>query len=158
MAAMVREVDWQLYNAAARGDVAGISLALLAAGAHVDCADSGGRTPLMRAAMNGYDAAVEALLAAGADVHRVNFRGTTALHWACSWGRVNCVRALLEAGARADVRNRDGKRPIDVVRDLCAVLSCVVVDWLRVTARIPIACRCAHGQEISPPPQPSPHC
>jgi len=149
MAAVEREVDRQLCDAAWRGDVAGISLALLAganvnahegttswtplqwaavsgraaameallaAGAHVDGAGSGGSTPLLLAASHGHAVAMAVLLAAGADVHRVTSDRSTALHLACCYGHVDCARALLDAGARTDVRNRGGKRPIDSVR------------------------------------------
>jgi len=165
MAAEEREVDQRLCDAAKRGDVAGISLALLAganvtlnegtewytplqwaamyghvaameallaAGAHVDGVDSSGLTPLMYAAVYARAAAVAVLLAAGADVHRVSSDGHTALHLACRAGTFRCAHALLEAGARADVRNRDGERPIDVVRAVLPALqswSCNVCAW-----------------------------
>jgi ankyrin repeat protein len=103
-----------LQLAAYRGHVAAIA-ALLAAGAHVNGASSDGTTPLMRAVWHGHTAAIDALLAAGADVHHVNAVGQTALHWAPMWGQLDAARMLLEAGVRTDVRNNDGKRPIDVV-------------------------------------------
>jgi len=188
MAAMEREVDWQLCRAAECGDVAGISLALLAganvnghegtgwwtplqsaawygrlaavkallgAGAHMDGVTNGCVTPLMCAALNGHAATVATLLAGGADVHRMDDYASTALHWACTYGRVPCVRALLDAGARADVRDDDGKRPIDVVS---AILRFAVVVGPQVVQCVCIACRCANRYGISPPPQPSPHC
>jgi len=186
MAARERDVNDQLCDAACRGDVAAISLALvaganvnifegtdgwtplhwaaqsgrigaiealLAAGAHVDGADSSGWTALMWAATNGRAAVVAALLAAGADAHRVNNNGDTALHQACRWGHVDCARALVDAGARADVRNRDGQRPIDAVR---AVLRCAVSVVAPLTGCACTTCAwCARGMpRTCPPSQP----
>jgi len=166
MAVEEGEVDRQLCDAVQRGDVAGISLALLAganvnfhegtmrrtplqwaalyghvaaveallaAGAHVDGARSGGLTPLMLAANTDHAATVAVLLAAGADLHRVDSDGRTALHLACYDGHVDCVRMLLEAGAQADVCDGDGKRPIDVVR---AALRCAVAVGLLVSTHV----------------------
>jgi hypothetical protein len=104
-----------LQRAAHNGHVAAIA-ALLAAGARVDGANTFGTTPLMVAVLPGSTAALDALLAAGADVHHVNNGGYTALHWASMAGHLDAARVLLEAGARTDVRNREGKRPVDVVR------------------------------------------
>jgi len=135
------EGSWRmtpLQSAARNGHVATVE-ALLAAGAHVDGVDALGWTPLMFAAFTGHAAVVSAQLAAGADVHRVDRGGDKALHWACFHGHVDCARALLDAGARADVRNRHGRRPIDVVS---AVLGCVVAVGPCATTRILVACRC----------------
>jgi ankyrin repeat protein len=113
----VTPLQWASVN----GHLAAIAV-LLKAGARVDGADSYGRTPLMWAATCGHTAAMNALLAAGADVHRVNNEGDTALHRASANGRLDAARVLLEAGAKADVRNKSGKRPIDVVRSLARSL------------------------------------
>jgi hypothetical protein len=105
-----------LQLAAFNGHAAAIA-ALLAAGARVDGTDRDGFTPLMLAAHNGHTAAVDALLAAGADVRRATSDGGgTALHRASMNGHLDAAGVLLEAGARADVRNREGQRPIDGVR------------------------------------------
>jgi uncharacterized protein len=104
-----------LQWAACNGRVPAIA-ALLKAGARVDGVDSGGITPLMLAAEKGRKAAIDALVAAGADVHHINVNGNTVLHLASRNGHLDAARVLLEAGARTDVRNKDGKRPIDVVR------------------------------------------
>jgi len=108
--------DTPLQLAAHYGHGAAIAV-LLRAGAHVDGANSRGWTPLMAAAANGHTAAIDALIAAGADVQRVHEDGNTALHWASMCGRLDAARVLLEAGAKADVRDKSGRRPIDVVRD-----------------------------------------
>jgi hypothetical protein len=104
-----------LQKAAKNGHLPAIA-ALLAAGARVDGASKYGSTPLMVAARYGQTAAIDALLAAGADVHHAGTDGDTALHWASRHGHLDATRMLLEPGAKADVRNKEGKRPIDVVR------------------------------------------
>jgi len=72
---------------------------------------------LRDAAGGGNVGEIERLIAAGADVHRADKDGDTALHAASRNGHVDAARVLLEAGAKTDVRNKWGKRPIDVVRD-----------------------------------------
>jgi ankyrin repeat protein len=113
--------DWStpLQWAAANDHIAAIA-ALLRAGASVNGKDSFGNTPLMWAARDNRTVAVETLVAAGADMHHVDRNGDTALHWASVWGHLDAPRVLLEAGARTDVRNKRGKRPIDMVRALLA--------------------------------------
>jgi uncharacterized protein len=126
-----------LHWAATRGRVAAIA-ALLKAGARVDGVNSYGDTPLMWAAGKGHTSAVNALVAAGADVHRASEYGNTALHWASMCGQLDAARVLLEAGAKADVRNKDGKRPIDVVRmpaRLLRLRDCVTPLPRRVAVR-----------------------
>jgi len=98
--------------------------ALLKAGAHVDGASSAGITALMSAALSGHSSLILALIAAGADGHRADEGGDTALHVASMNGNLDAARVLLESGAKADVRNKEGKRPIDVVRPAAKALAC----------------------------------
>jgi len=138
--------DWTpLQWAAAHGHVAAIA-ALLAAGAHVDGKNAFGTTPLIFAAANSHTAAVDALIAAGADVQHAHSNGNTALHVALMYGHLDSARVLLEASAKADLRNKKGQWPIDVVRgrrdyngSLDAVCkrheSCPDVYCRRVTCR-----------------------
>jgi ankyrin repeat protein len=119
-----------LQRAALKGHIAAIA-ALLKAGARVDGENAYGVTPLIVAAGYGHTAAIDALVAAGADVHRSRKDGDTALHWASRGGRLDAARVLLQAGARTDVRNNDGKRPIDMVR---APLACSLRLRDRVTS------------------------
>jgi hypothetical protein len=121
--------NWTPLNWAAHfGHVAAIA-ALLAAGARVDAADSAGWTPLMWAAQNNRTSAIDTLLAAGADMHHGNNDGDTALHYAVMSGLLDTARLLLEAGVRTDVRNKEGKRTIDVVR---APLALGLCNWFTV--------------------------
>ena len=62
---------------------------------------SGGKTPLMGAAMNGHASTVRLLLTHGAPVAPINEFGETALQLAESRGHVACVEALREASRRA---------------------------------------------------------
>jgi uncharacterized protein len=110
-----------LQWATEHGHIAAMA-ALLKAGARVDGANSDGWTPLMRATHRGHTAAADALVVAGADVHRTDQVGNTALHYASKLGHLDAARVLLEAGAETDVRNKLGKRPIDMVRSLARSL------------------------------------
>jgi uncharacterized protein len=145
-----------LQQAAVRGRVAAIA-ALLAAGARLDGEDWDGNTPLMGTAQYSHIAAMIALLAAGADVHCANKLGFAALHYASMCGRLDAARLLAEAGARADVRNKEGERPIDMVRPPLARFSMRLRDSVtplcrRVTLRR-FACTLT-----SPTSLPSTHC
>jgi uncharacterized protein len=129
-------LQWAAFN----GYVAAIA-ALLKAGARVDIANSDGSTPLMSAAQNDQTAAIDALVAAGADLHRTDTDGNTALHRASMFGRLDAARVLLEAGARKDVRDKEGKRPINVVRACARSLArcgCAITS-----RRYPAALPCA---------------
>jgi len=88
---------------------------LLAAGAHVNCGDIHGDTPLHYASDNGYDACVQALIAAGADANSKNKKGRTPLYFAAREAIFyktkdsdrfncykNCITLLLHAGASRD--------------------------------------------------------
>jgi ankyrin repeat protein len=149
--------DWTpLQRAAANGHIAAIA-ALLKAGARVDGANSYGCTPLMWAAANGHTAAVDALVAAGADVHRADMYGNTALNDASAYGRLDAARVLLEAGARADVRNEDGKRPIDEVR-AAFTRSLRLLDCGTPLCRRVAMHRFARWPATSPTRRPCAHC
>jgi len=113
-----------LIRAARMGHVPVIAV-LIKAGARPNGCDWAGQTPLNVATERGHTAAVEALITAGADVHLRDTIGNTALHTASRYGRLEAARTLLAAGAKPDARNKDGKRPVDMVRahadllDLC---------------------------------------
>ena len=100
-----------IFDAAARGDLAAIDRAILAEGVDIDLPHpESGATPLIVAAAE--RAGVEAttlLLDRGADPNAKKTNGDTALHWACYHGDGDVASVLLNAGADVnalgDLRN-----------------------------------------------------
>ena len=80
-------------------------------GADVDLRDAKGNTPLILAAFNGRELAVQMLLAHGADLKAGNPAGETALHWAAC-NRREVIQALVRAGAAVDARDASGRTPL----------------------------------------------
>jgi len=76
--------------------------------------DMFGNTALITSCTFGYTKQVERLVASGVDHSIPNQWGLTALHTAAFNGHPSCVKALLKAKASADVRAKDGRRPIDM--------------------------------------------
>jgi len=106
MAAIRREVDRQLCDAAEDGDVAGIRAALQA-GANVNAGEgTWDWTPLHWSALYGRVGSIEALLAVGAHVDGADGDGRTPLMLAVQRERDVAAVALLAAGA--DVNFADG--------------------------------------------------
>ena len=71
-------------------------------------------TALHRAAMSGQIDGWQTLIQGNEDLNpRDNF-GDTAFHWAARKGLRDGVICLLEAGGDFDLRNYEGRRPIDV--------------------------------------------
>ena len=116
-----------LLRAAKAGDVAAMKL-LLEKGADVKLSTRNGINPLMAAAGLGTKEedttgrrktqaeAIEAIqlcLNAGLDINAVDSRGQTALHGAAFQGFDDVVKFLAEHGARLDVKDRQGKTPLD---------------------------------------------
>lgn len=104
-----------VLQAAARADQADAVMALIAAGAPVDAADSIGFTALFEAAREGSGAAVGALLDQGADVNHVagpQGLSLTPLHLAAIGGDAEVVRVLMAAGAQPDVQGVTGATPM----------------------------------------------
>lgn len=102
---------WQLYNAAARGQVATVN-ELLAQDANPAWRDNFGFSPLHIAAKNGHTAVVEALLERSVDVNSSSTDGTTALMAAVSTGRNEVVAILLGAGAHIYQTDRGGRNAL----------------------------------------------
>jgi ankyrin repeat protein len=102
--------------------------ALVSAGADPRSPVQDGTTPLMAAvgmAQNDARLADEAraldvvklLVDLGADMNAVNSNGQTALHGAARAGRNSLVQFLAEHGAELNVKDRQGRTPLDIARD-----------------------------------------
>jgi truncated hemoglobin YjbI len=106
-----------LHYASGAGCLPVVTL-LLRLGADPDVRDSGGHTPLYRAANEcGWrmgPLVVRALVAAGADVNaRSGVTRATALHMAARRGYLAIAQTLLECGASIDARDRKGDTPLE---------------------------------------------
>jgi ankyrin repeat protein len=121
-----------LVRAAKAGDVIAVKL-LLQKGANPKLATRNGINPLMAAAGLGTkeedttgrrktpaDAieTIKLLIAAGVDVNAADSRGQTALHGAALWGLDDVVQFLAGNGASLEVKDRQGKTPLDAAMGL----------------------------------------
>jgi Ankyrin repeats (3 copies)/Domain of unknown function (DUF3471) len=94
-----QELNDQMWEAARRGDVAGVT-AMLDKGADVNAKFRYGTTALFKAAERGNTEVVKLLLARGADpTIRDTFYNATAMTWALSQKHVDVVRLILEKDA-----------------------------------------------------------
>ena len=89
----------------------------------VNQTDHNGQTALGYANGNNHIECVKALLSEGADPNTVERRGNTTLHY-CASGSKEIFALLLEAGGSLDVKNDEGKTPIDVLNEFNRI------DWL----------------------------
>lgn len=94
----VPELGQELFDAAYRGDAAGVQRRL-AEQADINWRNLSGWTPVMIAAAERHLAVVETLLAAGANPNLRNHYGRTALMFAAGYGQTAIVERLLAAGA-----------------------------------------------------------
>lgn len=86
---------------------------LLDKGADVNMADAEGKSPLSRAAGEGFNALLKLLLAApGIDVDAQKLDGDTALRLAVFYNHLESVRLLLDAGANPNIQNGEGNTPL----------------------------------------------
>ena len=100
-------LDGQLWEAASKGDAAGIER-LAAEGASPDAKNQGGFPAVWVAAARGHAGAVSALVRLGADLDARDRDGWTALMSAAQFGKVECARALLAGGADRTLRATGG--------------------------------------------------
>jgi len=115
---------------AAQSDDVTVMRLLLANKADPSIASADHTTPLMVAAGVGWsdgqshgstaDApeAIQICLEHGADVNAVNDEGYTALHGASFRGAVSVVELLVAKGARMDIKNKEGRMPINMAEGM----------------------------------------
>ena len=105
-----------LHKAAAAGHLPVVQfLVSQTSGALVNDRDQDFKTPLHEACSAGHLPVVMFLVQqARARVHDISITGDTALHYAVQYGHVQVAKFLWQdANARLDVRNGDGKTPVD---------------------------------------------
>ena len=120
-----------LYRATRATDLATVKL-LLDNNANPSVAARDGSTPMMLAAGFGARAAaaddefteagpradpldaVKLFVEKGADVNAVNALGNSALHYAATQGNERMIRYLVSVGANLDLKNKQGRLPIDL--------------------------------------------
>ena len=104
-----------LHVAALHGHAETVEL-LLTAGAAIDARDAQGVTALMEAARAGANRVLQRLVFRKPDASGVDHVGRSALHIACQsrTADVETLRALLGIGVDPEVKNREGKRAIDL--------------------------------------------
>ncbi|KAI9668010.1 MAG: hypothetical protein M1821_000830 [Bathelium mastoideum] len=109
----VQELIDRLFEAVGEGREEFVHL-LVDYGAPVDSKDSDGRTPLLRAAMEGHKAIVRLLLGTNrVDVNAKDNDGRTPLLWAAKKGHEAVVGLLLRANkVDVDVKDNDGLTPV----------------------------------------------
>ncbi|XP_026315369.1 E3 ubiquitin-protein ligase Ufd4 isoform X2 [Hyposmocoma kahamanoa] len=121
-----------------RGKDTDALLAAVSSGAvDVNFTDDVGQTLLNWAAAFGTKEMVEFLCEKGADVNRG--QRSSSLHYAACFGRPAIAKVLLRYGANADLRDEDGKTPLDKARErhdqghreVAAILQCPG-EWLVV--------------------------
>jgi hypothetical protein len=103
-----------LMRAVMRGSAEMVA-ALLKAGANPEYGNGRDATPLFIAAILGEADTIEALLDGGAKIDGVTpDKGLTALHGAAITGKEDAAKRLLERGAPKDIRDKEGKTPLDI--------------------------------------------
>jgi len=112
-----------LYYAVSNGHI-DIVNTLLKNGADITQVTNKGNTPLHTATSKGYKEIIEVLLQHVSHDKLKDFinakttsSGTTSLHVAAQSGFLEVVKSLLKHGAIYDIKNKEGKTPIDLSKD-----------------------------------------
>ncbi|XP_014278504.1 putative ankyrin repeat protein RF_0381 [Halyomorpha halys] len=109
----LRTTTTALLAATVSGNVKAVNF-LLMHGADIEEMANNGKTPLISAVSEGHEDVVEALLNRGASLHATDDgRGNTALHIAAKKGYLKIAEILLKHGHKIDIKNSDGKTPLD---------------------------------------------
>ena len=94
-----------------------VALALIRAGAKVDCHNADYVYPLHNAAFKGDLDVVKALVGAKADIDAViRTNNRTALHWAVDKEMGSVIEFLVNSGARTDIADKAGRTAIDLAK------------------------------------------
>jgi ankyrin repeat protein len=107
----MNRVDQELIEAAKENNLPEVNR-LLIVGADVNTKDSGGRTPLHWASMNGHVQVFKELVEHGADTEVKSIFGWAALHYACYKGHLAVGNELLIRGADTEAKDGDGATPL----------------------------------------------
>ena len=102
-----------LSCACSNGDIRTVE-GVIAAGCNINCVDSGGNTPIIKATCEGQEKVIKKLILAGANLAVQNGRGDTALHYAAICNHIQCGILLCEGGASARTKNRFSVTAMDV--------------------------------------------
>ena len=103
----------------------------------INMRNSANATPLHRAVIRDYPAAVTLLVNAGANIDAQNSRGKTPLYLAIQNQKENMARFLIKAGADVNLPNTDGYSPLDIAyeaRDGAQIPLSVAADLRRAGA------------------------
>eukprot|EP00899_Mesostigma_viride_P022956 jgi/Mesvir1/3845/Mv19811-RA.1 len=136
-----------LHVAALRGN-ARVAAALLAHGANPESRDKSLRTPLHLASARNHVCILRHLISVASSTGVVNARdnydGWTPLHHAASGGAMEAFEFLLAYGADPEIRDKQGRRAIDVATD------CVHKRHTRESAEHPKEVKHAHRKGHTP--------
>lgn len=105
----------QLIDCIRSKDSEALVEAIESGGIDVNCMDDVGQTLLNWASAFGTYEMVEYLCDKGADVNKG--QRSSSLHYAACFGRPSIAKVLLKHGANPDLRDEDGKTPLDKARE-----------------------------------------
>ncbi|XP_055386638.1 E3 ubiquitin-protein ligase Ufd4 isoform X2 [Condylostylus longicornis] len=105
----------QLIDCIRSKDTEALTEAIESGGIDVNCMDDVGQTLLNWASAFGTLEMVEYLCEKGADVNKG--QRSSSLHYAACFGRPGIAKVLLKHGAYPDLRDEDGKTPLDKARE-----------------------------------------
>lgn len=112
--------SWQghtpLMRAAARGDLDLVKY-FLSKGALAEHSNRAGQTALHKAAEKGNLSVIKLLIKHGVRVNIMDKNDNIALHYAAKENHEKVVRYLVKKGSAVVAQNKDGKRPVDLIRN-----------------------------------------